>query len=47
MLETRCCGKKIKSLSGVREIQSKERFAVLNRVVRVGLIEHAVLNNHV
>lgn len=30
----------------MKEIQSKEQFAVLNRTIRVDLTEHVVLNKH-
>lgn len=33
-------------MSGMKEIQSKEQFAVLNRTIRVDLTEHVVLNKH-
>lgn len=45
MLENRWCGG-WKRLSGMKEIQSKEQFAVLNRTIRVDLTEHVVLNKH-
>lgn len=42
MLENSCCGgKKVEWDEG-----GKEQFAVLNRMIRVDLTEHVVLNKH-